>query len=361
MKALNTKCWRAISVFSIIAALAIAAPQKGFAQETYTDVNGKTCTISSILVNSCHPLFLAAADKYPQAASDEKSQLLYFEQRVGRMVDVARTYNPPGVNTLSADDIFFATRNPYSYLEKTWKPSTNWADAGGSNATVNAAIDQMAKSIKSIAPKKMFLVIYHEPENDVSGGATGCPTTAGFYVGSAGTPAQYRAMWANVEKRFAALGVTNVVYAMNYMGYKGWNCMVNDLWPGNNLVDWVLFDTYAIYKDWTTSEQANYNEFTSLSDSTHNYLSKPWGIGETGVEATTEAGVLQGYADMKASLDNNTMPNLKERGYYDNTESAVYDWRVGCSQFKSQSTACTPIYQSQQNAFNLYADDPKFK
>lgn len=33
---------------------------------------------------------------------------------------------------------------------------------------------------------------------------------------------------------------------MNYMGFKRWDCLVPQLWPGNSLVDWVMMDTYGL-------------------------------------------------------------------------------------------------------------------
>ena len=59
-------------------------------------------------------------------------------------------------------------------------------------------------------------------------------------------------MWHNVRARFDALGVTNVVWVMNYMGWKDWNCVVKDLWPGNDYVDWVMWDPYPKNATWTS-------------------------------------------------------------------------------------------------------------
>jgi hypothetical protein len=342
-------CRKALWVVPVAAGLALGWPQKGLATTA--------CTFNSMLVNSCGPVLMGAAGDYPEAASDVQSQTEYFEQRIGRQLTIVRTYNPPGRNELLSYDIYFATR-ANTILEKTWKPPTTWAAAGGSDATVNADIDQMAASVKSVAPHKIILSISPEPEPSVSGGAAGCPTS-GFYKGTEGTPAQYRAMWANVEKRFAADGVTNVVWAMNYMGYSNWDCMVNDMWPGNSLVDWVLWDTYADKDSWTTAVSRFYNVLTKNSNSTYNYLSKNWGLGETSAYETTEASTVAQFAEMKAAVDNNTLPKLKQIGIWDSYQPGLTnDYRVGCNDV---THACDPIYQSQQNAFNTFAKDSKLK
>jgi hypothetical protein len=342
-------CRKALWAVPVVAGLALGWPQKGSATTA--------CTVSSMLVNSCGPVLEVWANKYPEVGTDEKSQIEYFEKRAGRQATIVRTYNPPGYNTLSADDIYFATR-ANTILEKTWRPSMTWADAGGSDASVNATIDQMAASVKSVAPHKIILAIHHEPEPDVSGGAPGCPSTFA-YKGTSGTPTQYRAMWANVEKRFAADGVTNVVWAMNYMGAQGYDCMVDAMWPGNSLVDWVLWDPYANadggQADWYKSVSRFYNVLTSKNDTSQAYLSKNWGFGESGVYETTEAATEAQFAEMKAALDNNTMPRLKDFAIFDSW-GGTFDSRVGCY---DTSHDCNPLNQAQQNSFNTFAKDAK--
>jgi hypothetical protein len=191
-----------------------------------------------------------------------------FESATGTHLAVVHDYRTPGA-VLSPYDVQVAQR-ANTYLQLNWKPAARWGDATGGNATVNGQIDAMAKSIKALGSKKIFLTIFHEPENDVTSGASGCTT----YKGSAGTPDQYRAMWRNVRNRFDAIGVTNVVWVMNYMGWQGWNCMVDDLWPGNDLVDWIIWDPYGDDKlNFQTSVAPFYNFLTANSDATHDYLS----------------------------------------------------------------------------------------
>jgi hypothetical protein len=181
-----------------------------------------SCTVSSILVNSCRPWLGVAAANYPQVAGDTKSQILYHEQRIGRQVDLVHTYHAVGSNTLSATDVYFANRTD-TYLFTNWKPVRYWADANVDNATTNAGVDKMAASIKALGSKQIFMTLNHEPENDTSGGGT-CSS----YKGNSGTTDQYRAMWRYVEDRFRQDGVTNVVWVMAYMNYAPWDCVVND-------------------------------------------------------------------------------------------------------------------------------------
>jgi chitodextrinase len=280
-----------------------------------------TCTVSPTLVNSCRPWLGGTAFNYAAAAADYKSQILYQEQRQGRQDDIAHTYHPVGSNTLSSLDMYFANR-PGTMLFTNWKPTATW----GNIATQNAAIDSMANSVKSLGSTKIFMTLYHEPENEVSpGGDPNCPNVT--YKGSAGTVADYRNMWAYVENRFAADGVTNVVWAMDYMNYSPWDCLEYDLYPGDNLVNWIVFDSYgtSASPSYNTTVSHFYNLLTTESGdpaSNHDFLSKPWGLAEWGETGTTTAQEEAFYDDAKTALDNNTYPKLKMYLIYDSNSQA---------------------------------------
>jgi hypothetical protein len=270
------------------------------------------CDLSADLVPSCGVMFGAYPTSFGGANID--AEFNNFNSESGSTISIGHDYLRPGM-TLSSGDVALA-KTPGALLLVNWKPSNTWLSADGGDATVNAQIDAMAQSVKALGSTKIMMSIFHEPENDVSSGATNCPTT--IYRGSAGTPAQYRAMWANVEARFAAQGVTNVVWSMNYMGYSAWNCMVDDLWPGNSLVDWVLWDPYQTTSlGFAASVTSFYGELTSLSDAAHDYLSKPWGLAEFGDNSSVDSNQEQFYSSVAKSLDSNQFPKLKLISLYD--------------------------------------------
>jgi beta-mannanase len=313
------------------------------------------CTISDKLVNSCRPWMEGTSNGYPQVASDKKSQVLYLEQRMGRQLDVVHTYHSAGTYTLSADDLYFINR-PNTILEADWMITNTWSEAGGSNATINADIDELAKSIIAVSPQKVMISIYHEPESGVTGGASGCSSTVYMSTAKAGTPAQYKAMWQNIRNRFNNLKVTNVVWVVNYMGYSGFNCMVNDLYPGDDLVDWIVWDPYADNDSsiWPTDNALHlYTFLTDNSNSSHDYLSKTWGLAEAGACGSTAAFAHQQYVNMKSTVDNNTMPRMKMWAIFD--EYGTYDHRVdyNCQTHDIDATA--------QKDFNSFANDSKLK
>ena len=308
------------------------------------------CQISDKLVNSCRAWLGATAQNYPQAAGDTKSQLLYHESadHIGRQLDIVHTYHPVNDNNLSATDLYFATRDQ-TYLFANWKPASKWADV--STGARDAAIDQMAASVRSISPKKIFITLNHEPENDVTSGGT-----CSAYVGSAGTTDDYKAMWRYVENRFTSDGTTNVVWVMDYMNYAPWDCVVQQLYPGDDLVDWIMFNAYGNGKSATDfSQKVNhfYNLLTTNSNAQHNYLSKPWGIVEWGVQNATSAQITSYFTQAKAALDNNSFPNLHAYMIFDERDKGSAtgsDFRVAYDENGN-------ISSTQMAAYRAFATD----
>jgi hypothetical protein len=301
----STLVGAALAAASLTAA-AVSLPSAAAAADRSAHPASSSCGLSAELVPSCGVMLGAYSTSF--GGSNVADQFTNFNTESGSTISVGHDYRSPG-QSLSGGDVTLA-KTPGALLLVNWKPTTNWSLAGGGDSTVNSQIDAMARSVQALGTTKIIMTIFHEPEISVSGGATGCPST--IYKGHDGTPAQYRAMWANVESRFAALGVSNVVWSMDYVGYSGWNCMVDDMWPGNSLVDWVLGDPYMTNKrDFAVSVGGFYDTLTSLSDSTHDYLSKPWGLGEFGDLNTSTAVQNTFYTTVKQALDVNEFPNLK--------------------------------------------------
>ncbi|HLI70840.1 MAG TPA: hypothetical protein VKV19_13865 [Ktedonobacteraceae bacterium] len=282
-----------------------------------------TCTPNAILVNPCRPWFGAAAHGNPGAPNDPISQADYLETLVGQHLDIFRFYHSPGDLPLDKSsetgkaEIHFAQR-ANTYIDVNWKPASTWAAADGSNATVNAEIKQAANNIKAVG-HTIFLTIWHEPENDVSAfdnstEQAACQSDPNFkgLKGSAGTPDQYKAMWSNVQKIFQQVGVTNVVWAMDYMSYPPFYCLIPYLWPGNQLVNWVLYDTYGHNKEFTDTAGAFYNVLLKDSSASVNLDSKPWGLGEfNDCNPKVPQNAITYFNQAEAAFKANTYPRLK--------------------------------------------------
>jgi hypothetical protein len=321
------------------------------------------CTVSAKLENSCRPWLGAWANGYTQAGTGVRNQITYHEQRVGRQVELVKDYRNGGAG-LSADDKYYISR-PGTYVVITWKPGSDFSSAGGGNTTINSNIDAMADAAKSVAPRKFFLSVWHEPENDVSPGTSACSTS-----GNAGSPAQYRQMWQNVRNRFDAKGVNNVVWTQIPMGYSGWQCMEKDLWPGNNLIDWIMWDPYgqSDKSTWDGQIGSYYKWMSANSDAAHAFTSKVWGIAETSTHLSSKASSVAYWNGAKAALDGNKFPKIKayivfdsDAGKPDNrimywcdpaTAGGVVNNHSTCGHLETDT--------NEQNAYKAFANDPRF-
>ncbi len=309
-----------------------------------------SCTVSATLVNSCRPWIGAAVFGDPRAASSPISQFSYLESAVGHQLDIFHDYDAAGSLPLSSDEIHYIQRsNTYAYID--WKPASTWTEAGGSNNAVNAGIRAAADNIKAVSPHKIFLSIWSAPENDVASG-TSCATRPG----AAGTPADYRAMWQNVESTFRAEGATNVVWVMNYTGASKWDCVVPQLWPGNNLVNWVTFDAFGTDQQptWDATVGRMYNVLSADSSPATDFDALPWGVAEFGTCAmTNERSSDNYYKSAKTALDTNQFPKLKLYMVYDDTAGAG----LGCL---TDSSIRGTHDTTKQASFNAFANDPVF-
>jgi len=316
------------------------------------------CTVSDKLVNSCRAWLGAAANKYPDVTEGNyKGQILAHEKAIGRQVDIAHTYHPVGSNVLSSNDNYFIDR-ANTYLFTNWKPVKKWSDASGSNNSVNADIDKMAQSIKAVAPKKIFLTINHEAENDVTSGGTDCNVD---YIGTAGTPKDYKAMWSNIRKRFDDAGAKNVVWVQDYMNYPKWDCLVDDLYPGNELVDWVMFNAYASGDGSLSDATKNIKHFTDLmakhQSASKDFASKPWGIIEWNIHDSPANTSYKYYEDMKAIANNKTFPNIKAYVVFDSIGPEGNDNRIA---YLKAPSAGVKYDAKKLDLYKQFANSPAF-
>lgn len=327
------------------------------------------CTPTALLVNPCRPWVGAEAGGYSMASGGSNSQLTFFNKRlndasvlsnpsksvtINKKIDVAHVYHAQGTNLFSSGAQAVLNNSAYRYVFVNWKPlpgGYKWKDAGGSNATVNTYIRNGAKATKALGSKKIFLAVWHEPENDVSSG--NCASNASG--ASMGSPAEYRAMWANVRNIFNQEGVSNVVWAINFMGFKKWDCLVHMLWPGNDKVDWIMYDQYGhggILFDESVSRFYKVLEGNNGNNPAHAYTSKAWGLGEHGygdaVGNSTEAGSVNYWKEGKTAIDTNRYHRIKMWLVWD-TKKGDYTAQVGY-----QLNGST-VHTAEQQAYNDFA------
>ncbi len=265
------------------------------------------CTYSVKLVSSCGVLW----GNVPQAFTTIPlaTALAQDEAELGRNYDIVHQYH---TNTqlfpTTAEREVALQPGSNRLLFENWKPATDmsWAQVAAGDA--DSRIDAEAAYLKSTFNYAFFLTIWHEPENDVIATA-----------GSGMTAADYSNMFSHVIERLRADGVTKAVTVMDYMGYVPWaqQSWFSQLWPGNNVVDWVGIDPYAsgdatgyMSGDFTTlvnRTATGFPGFYTWITTAHPGL--PIMVGEWGVKAGVDNP--NGKANYYRSVENE-LPNYPD-------------------------------------------------
>jgi len=193
------------------------------------------CVTGALLVPSCGVLWGAAAGGFTSAPRD--SALKSWEKLSGRTASIFHAYHK--------GDEPFPTRSEMAMARDAAHPRAlllNWKIAYGSSwakvarGDQDARIDRFAARIKSTFPERFFLVLNHEPENDVIAKS-----------GSGWEAKDFAAMYRHTIQRLRGKGVTNAINVMAYMGNEKWMAQSwwKDLYPGDDVVDWMGLDSYV--------------------------------------------------------------------------------------------------------------------
>jgi hypothetical protein len=307
------------------------------------------CVTGALLVPSCGVLWGAAAGGFTDAPRDEALQ--EWEGITGRTATIFHTYHRGNELFPTRDEIAMTGDAAHPRVLLTnWKVAygTSWAKvaAGGQDAR----IDAWARYVKANYTKKFFLVLHHEPENDVKPAA-----------GSGMTAKDYAAMYRHVTLRLRADGVTNAISVLGYMGNEKWMSQSwwKDLYPGDDVVDWVGLDSYVSVE----KGYYHYGDFGDLIDrqpsggglgwydwAVATHPNKPIMIAEWGMYHRVD------YAVDKSAAFNTVIPELKSHpkikaiAYFDTASDDEGDRDISVN-----STA------GGISAFRKVAADPMFK
>jgi hypothetical protein len=193
------------------------------------------CATGALLVPSCGVLWGAAAGGFTAAPRD--LALRDFEKLSGRTASIFHAYHKGDEPFPTASEIAMARdRQHPRVLLLNWKIAygSTWAKVAAGQQ--DRRIDAFAARVKASFGEKFFLVLNHEPENDVIDRA-----------GSGMTAKDFAAMYRHTILRLRALGATNVVNVLAYMGNERWMSQSwwKDLYPGDDVVDWMGLDSYV--------------------------------------------------------------------------------------------------------------------
>jgi hypothetical protein len=279
--------------------------------------NRPTCAISAKLVPSCGRWWGMAPRRFTSLSLTVG--LAQDESLSKRPMDIVHEYHVNGALFPNAAERALALQpGSNRLLFLNWKPATDMTWRSVADGKADSRIDAEASYIKSNFNYPFFLTIWHEPENDVNATA-----------GSGETAADYAAMFHHVVSRLRADGATKFVSVMDYMGYVPWaqKSWFSQLWPGNDVVDWVGIDPYG------TGDASGYNsgDFNTLVNRTaagfpgfYNWavqvhpgipiMVAEWGIGERSSNPTGKATYYDSVAAEIARY-----PQIKALVYFDTT------------------------------------------
>jgi hypothetical protein len=201
---------------------------------------GGRCRTGRLLVPTCNVLWGVAPGAHTESRG--ASALAAFERKTGRTQAIYHAYHGGIRQLFPTEQEIAIARQPgrHRILFLNWKPeSASWAAIARGDRRTDAFLDRLAVHIKKTYPEQFFFAVHHEGENDVREKA-----------GSGYTARDYAAMYRHVIKRLRAHGVNNIVSVLVHMAYvkhatQSW---FNSMYPGEDVVDWIGFDTYA-YSD----------------------------------------------------------------------------------------------------------------
>lgn len=284
---------------------------------TSSSPSGGGCHVSAILVPSCGRWWGIAADQFDWSMPADQA-VAQAEQVAGRPYDIVHFYHTNSSKFPTAAERAIATQPSRNRLLLiNWKPSTSltWAQVAAGKA--DATIDAEAQYLHDNWTEPFFLAIYHEPEDNVVPSA-----------GSGMTAADYAAMYRHVVLRLRADGVSNAVTVMDYMGYFKWEkqSWFNQLWPGNDVVDWIGLDPYGTGSASDTFSAHDLNKLINRQDmgvpgyydwATQTHPGKPIMLCEWGVsyDPNSPTGQVPFFDSLATEVT--SYPWLKALVYYD--------------------------------------------
>jgi hypothetical protein len=194
----------------------------------------RPCGVSRILVPECGAWFGASTPSL-DGAFDYARGLDEYEAVAGPASDILHFYKRGGkpFPTPRERELAERPRRERSLLLYSWKPDPSLTWRQIADGMADPSIASVAEGLSQYE-HRLFLTIHHEPENDVVANAMSGMTTD-----------DYVDMYRHVVASLRSAGVANVVLVMNYMGFERWSHIVDELYPGDDVVDWIAYDPYG--------------------------------------------------------------------------------------------------------------------
>lgn len=263
-----------------------------------------SCSVSRTLVPSCGVYW--GAYTHPTGSENWETAFTDLEAQSGTKLDIVYRYHDfSGTGTNGAFPDAYEQKLAASghLLMDNWQSDVfathavySWADvaAGKFDASV---IDPEAARIKAFG-KPIFIGFDHEMDSQ---------------VGTEGTPADYVAAYRHIHDRFAALGVTNVIWVWTIEGQSGHDYLYKSLYPGDAYVDWIGYDPYNFATchgtAWKSFDQTVTPDYQWLE--ANGFGDKPFMLPEYGTvpDPSNANAAAAWYGQIQSTLNND--PNIK--------------------------------------------------
>jgi hypothetical protein len=262
--------------------------------------------------------------------SPRHGALRRFEVATGRVQDIYHAYHR-GDDIFPTEEEMAIAREPgrNRILFLNWKPQLgSWAEIAAGDKAADAHLDRLAAHIRKNFPEPFFFTVHHEPENDVRPAA-----------GSGWTAHDYAAMFRYVVQRLRGAGVDNMVTAVAFMAYVPWNAQpwFDDLYPGDDVVDWIGWDAYAHGEP--GYGHGDFAELMNRRSSLHpdwpgfytwaerRFPDKPFMLAEWGVWYSEDNAAHQARFYRSVAQQLPRFPRLKAMVYFDSPRSEGRDSR----------------------------------
>ncbi|MCP3856307.1 MAG: hypothetical protein GY698_16450 [Actinomycetia bacterium] len=251
-----------------------------------------------------------------QDGNDDIALLGAREEQIGREFDLFRDYRQWGQEFPDPAHVELAAQG--RIVMYSWKPNRPWAEiaAGGEDAEIRATAARFLEF-----GGHTMLAFHHEPEDEVGG--------------RFGSAADFAAAFRHIHEVFQEEGAGDVVFVWALIGYERWFPLYDELYPGDDVVDWIAWDPYnwAACRPlvaWETLEEAS-APFYELAAAT--WPDKPLMVGEFGTsEDPGDPDAKATWFRHFAAMAEAERPAVKAWVYFDLGHPAVEcHWRLDSS------------------------------
>jgi beta-mannanase len=306
-----------------------------------------SCETGALLVPTCGVLWGAAAGGFSSAPRD--AELKTWEKLTGRTATIFHAYHKGDeVFPTAAEIAMTRDRAHPRVLLLNWRVDygSTWANVAAGK--LDGRIDAFAARLRSTYRQRFFLVLNHEPEDDVRTAA-----------GSGMTARDFAASFRHVIQRLRADGVDNAVSVVAYMGNEKWMAQPwwKDLYPGDDVVDWVATDSYV------SAERGyyHYGKFADLLDrrapggtgfydwAVAQHPGKPFMVAEWGAYHRVRRIVDKSAQFASVLPELAKRPAIKAIVYFDTKEDAFGDRDISVNSTRSslaafRTLAASPLF-----------------